>query len=217
MSRGVLVASFPEVGEQMMSAYDDLFRAQTAKRPSQVLDLGPLDLLPRPWDLATITDPGLRAEVWRWLDAVVGWLNREYVWETGDLIPPCWPSHPHLIHELGVVADQRRRAGMALTSDALEEWHRYCLPSFVDRMKARCRGFCEDGHSSPPGGARNIRYTAESAIAEREALFADDTAAASRHVSSRAVARPVTRPRFEVIDGMLVDTETGEIADEFDT
>lgn len=60
----------------------------------------------------------------------------QYVWETSDLIPPCWPSHPHLVHELGVVVDQRRRAGMAFTSDSLLDWHRYCLPSFIDRMKA---------------------------------------------------------------------------------
>lgn len=214
---GVLVAGFPEVGEQMARAYDDLFRAQIAKRPSEVIDLGPLNLLPRPWDLATVTEPAMRAEVWQWLDDVAGWLNREYVWETGDLIPPCWPSHPHLVHELGVVADQRRRAGMAFTSDALEEWHRYCLPTFVDRMKTRCRGFCEDGHLSAPGSARNIRYNAGSATAEREALFAGDAAAACRDVSSPRAIEAATRPRFQVIDGMLVDTETGEIADEFDS
>jgi len=214
---GVLAASFPEVGERMMSAYDDLFRAQVAKRPSEVIDLGPLNLLPRPWDLATIAMPALRAEVWQWLDAVVGWLNREYMWETGDLIPPCWPSHPHLVHELGVVADQRRRAGMAFTSDALEEWHRYCLPSFVDRMKARCRGFCEDGHLSAPGNARNIRYDTGSAVADRKALFADDLASAGEAAFSARANRPVTRLRFQLIDGMLVDTETGEIADDPDS
>lgn len=210
---GVLAAPFPEVGERMMSAYDDLFRAQVAKRPSEVIDLGPLSLLPRPWDLATITMPALRAEVWQWLDAVVGWLNREYMWETGDLIPPCWPSHPHLVHELGVVADQRRRAGMAFSSDALEEWHHYCLPSFVDRMKARCRGFCEDGHLSAPGNARNIRYDTGSAVADRKALFANDLASVSEAASSARPTRPAARPCFQLIDGMLVDTETGEIAD----
>ncbi|NLI85063.1 MAG: hypothetical protein GX440_06650 [Propionibacterium sp.] len=210
---GVLAAPFPEIGERMMSAYDHLFRAQVAKRPSEVIDLGPLNLLPRPWDLATITMPALRAEVWQWLDAVAGWLNREYMWETSDLIPPCWPSHPHLVHELGVVADQRRRAGLAFTSDALEEWHRYCLPSFVERMKARCRGFCEGGHLSAPGCARNIRYEAGSAVADRKALFADDIASVGGAASSARLTQPVARPCFQLIDGMLVDTETGEIAD----
>lgn len=30
-----------------------------------------------------------------------------------------------------------RRAGLAPTSDALEEWHRYSLPSFTEGMKMR--------------------------------------------------------------------------------
>jgi type IV secretion system protein VirD4 len=28
-------------------------------------------------------------------------------------IPACWPKHPHLVHDLAVLADQRRRAGRA--------------------------------------------------------------------------------------------------------
>lgn len=32
------------------------------------------------------------------------------------------------VHEIAVLADQRRRAGYALTSDATERWHRYNLP-----------------------------------------------------------------------------------------
>lgn len=52
---------------------------------------------------------------------VVIWLNREYTWDASGLIPSCWPLHPHLVHELAVLADQRRRAGLAMTSDALEE------------------------------------------------------------------------------------------------
>jgi hypothetical protein len=40
------------------------------------------------------------------------------------VIPGCWPQHPHLVHEIAVLADQRRRAGTARTSDVLEEWHR---------------------------------------------------------------------------------------------
>src|SRR5688572_28872202 len=59
-------------------------------------------------------------EVWSWLEAVVTWLNHEYVWDTGDVMPPCWPQHPHLVREIAVLADQRHRAGQALTSEALE-------------------------------------------------------------------------------------------------
>ena len=129
---GALVTPFPEAGELMALAYYDLYRAETAKNADDVADLGPLDQLPRPWDITTITDPALRAEVWAWLDTVVGWLNRECGWDTSDIIPPCWPSHPHLVHELSVIADQRRRAGLAFTSDPMEDWHRCALPSLPD-------------------------------------------------------------------------------------
>ena len=52
----------------MALAYYDLYRAETAKNADEVADLGPLDQLPRPWDISTITDPTLRAEMWDWLD-----------------------------------------------------------------------------------------------------------------------------------------------------
>jgi hypothetical protein len=39
--------------------------------------------------------------------------------DVADVIPLCWPQHPHLVHEIAVLADQRRRAGPGLTSDAL--------------------------------------------------------------------------------------------------
>ena len=79
-------------------------------------------MLPRPWDPPTCVDPDLRAELWEWLEAVVTWLNHEYVWDVSGIIPHCWPKHPHLVHEVAVLADLRRRAGQALSSDALEEW-----------------------------------------------------------------------------------------------
>lgn len=85
--------------------------------------------LPRPWDPGTIGDPPMRAELWEWLEAVVEWVNSEHVWDPSYLIPPCWPAHPHLVHEIAVLADQRRKAGQAIASDALEEWHRYALPA----------------------------------------------------------------------------------------
>lgn len=174
---GLLVAAFPKTGELMDQAYYDLYRAETAEKPAEIADLGPLDQLPRPWDPATITNPALRIEVWRWLDDVVGWINQEYVWETSDLIPPCWPAHPHLVHEIGVLADQRRRAGMAFTSDTLEEWHRYSLPAFLERMKARSRGFCEDGHQPAPGTASTVRYQTPTAHLQRDHRYSTDVAA----------------------------------------
>jgi hypothetical protein len=89
------------------------------------------------------------------------WLVTEYVWEVADAIPACWPQHRHLVHEIAVLADQRRRGGHAFTSDALEEWHRYSLPGFTERMKSRLRNHCEDGHQAWPAKGRHTRYTAE--------------------------------------------------------
>ena len=46
----------------------------------------------------------------------------------------------------------------ALTSDALEEWHRYALPAFTDRMRQRVKAHCEvGGHSEWPGQGRHTR------------------------------------------------------------
>jgi len=216
---GPLVAGFPAIGRAMDKAYHDLFRAETAKTAADISDLDPLDSLPRPWDLATVSDPELRVEVWEWLDKVVGWLNAEYLWDVGDLIPPCWPSHPHLVHELGVVADQRRRAGLAFTSDALEEWHRYTLPYFIDRMRSRYRGYCEDGHQQAPGTSRNRRYSSPALVEARQRPYLADAAAVfadSQEGPPPDRGSTTERRRYRVLEGGLVDTDTGEITDEPD-
>jgi hypothetical protein len=106
-------------------------------------------LLPRPWEPATCRTPQQRQQLWCWLDAVVDWLVTEYVWDVGAMIPVCWAQHPHLVYEIAVLADQRRRAGHALTSDALEEC-RYNLPAFTERIKSRLRNDCE---GRPPAAA----------------------------------------------------------------
>ncbi len=64
---------------------------------------------------------------------------------------------------------------MAFISDSMEEWHRYCLPAFIDRMKARYRGYCEDGHQTPPGKARNDRYDAADATLQRNQQYSGDS------------------------------------------
>jgi hypothetical protein len=125
-------------------------------------------LLPRPWEPATGRTRSCGGSCGCWLDAVVDWLLTEYVWEATDTIPACWPQHPHLVHQLAVLADQRRRAGHAFTSDALEERHRYNLPAFTERMKSRLRNQCEDGHQAWPAKGRNTRYAAESSRRTRE-------------------------------------------------
>jgi hypothetical protein len=145
--------------------------------------------------------PQLRQQLWCWLEEVVEWLVAEYVWEVADTIPACWPQHPHLVHEIAVLADQRRRAGHALTSDALEEWHRHNLPGFTERMRSRLRNHCEDGHQAWPAKGRYTRYMAEIRRRTREDNFAADIGAV-RPTEARGRRRPQLG---------LVDLDTGEI------
>ncbi len=168
---GVGLRDFPRIGERMRVAYADLWLAGAVRDDEQAQTVGAADEVPRPWDPATCHDPRLRREVWQWLDRVVDWINTEYGWDVDGLIPECWYFHPHLVHELGVVADQRRRAGLAYTSDALEEWHRYGLPSFLDRMRNRIRSYCDYTHKAHPGQARIIRYNTIESVRVRQAWY----------------------------------------------
>jgi hypothetical protein len=104
----LLVQPFPAPGQLVALAYRELDRAATGS-PEQIRALGDARLLLRPWEPASCRTPQLRQQLWCWLDAVVDWLITEYVWEATDTIPACWPQHPHLVHEIAVLADQRRR------------------------------------------------------------------------------------------------------------
>jgi hypothetical protein len=197
----VLVQPFPMPGRLVQLAYRELDLASNDAQ-DQLLTLRDLGDLPRPWDPATCQTPPLRKEVWSWLEAVVTWLNHEYVWDVADVIPPCWPQHPHLVHEIAVLAGQRRRAGLAPTSDALEEWHRYSLPSFAERMKTRLPNHCQENHQSWPAKGRHNRHTAEASCQQRMRAYAADLGA------SKSLHRHTQSPRLG-----FVDLDTGEIKD----
>jgi hypothetical protein len=108
-----------------------------------------------------------------------------------------------LVRELAVLADQRRRAGAALTSDLLEDWHRSTLPGFLDRMRARLRNHCDEGHQAWPAKGRHIRHTERACRAERAEAFTAD-------VNTLDEQSPDAPHRaFSV-----VDLATGEIHDE---
>ena len=110
-----MIRAFPEGGALIRLAYRELNIATNGTK-EQKNAIGDPRLLPQPWDPPTCRNTELREQVWAWLEDVVTWLNREYVWDVGAVIPGCWPQHPHLVHEIAVLADQRRRAGTALTS-----------------------------------------------------------------------------------------------------
>ncbi|MFC3687276.1 hypothetical protein [Aquipuribacter hungaricus] len=200
-STGPLVAPFPQPAQLVRLAYRELHIAATGTK-EQIDALGDLAQLPRPWDPASCLQPQLRRQVWDWLEQVVTWLNAEYVWDAETAVLPCWPQHPHLVHEIAVLADQRRRAGKELTSDAMEDWHRYSLPAFQDRTRTRTKGHCQDGHEPWPAKGRHTRHTADATRGARAELYDADVLAA-QGAGSPAPSRP---PRLSV-----VDLQTGEL------
>ena len=199
---GDLVLGFPEPGRLLRAAFFDLHLAADGDE-HQKAALGDPALLPRPWDPPTCRDPDLRQELWEWLDGVVIWLNHDYTWDTDAMIPPCWPQHPHLVHEVAVLADQRRRAALALDSNALEEWHRYSVPTFTERMKSRLKAHCEQDHQPWPGRSRHARHTDERHTQHRQHEYQSD-ALVLRHSEPALPARPRLA---------LLDTDTGEITE----
>ena len=104
--------------------------------------------LPRPWEPATCTSTGLQAELATWLTEFVAWLNTQHTWNPDTAVPACWPHHPHLVHDLAVLADQRRRASDQPSSQLLEQWQRITLPSFLDRLHDAVGQRCAASHQS---------------------------------------------------------------------
>jgi hypothetical protein len=104
------------------------------------------------------------------------------------------------VHEIAVLADQRHRAGQALTREPLEEWHRYSLPSFTERMRTRLRNHCQEDHQSWPASGRDTRHIADATRRRREeACNADDRAL-------KAAQDQTQTPRLG-----YVDLDTGQI------
>lgn len=150
-----LTAAFPEPGHLVQLAYRDLETA-TVGSPDQIRLLGAIDSLPRPWNPATCADPRLQAQLGEWLHRVAGWVNRELCWQPADMLPGCWSMHPALVRGLALLADRRRTAELALTSDPVEEWHRHTLPAFLAQVRADAAG-CVTGHRDWPGRTRQAR------------------------------------------------------------
>lgn len=209
-----MIDAFPRAGRRVEHAYAELELAAGVGTRQQQDALGDPRLLARPWDPATCVDPQLRAEIWQWLELVVTWLNREYVWDPDAMIPSCWPRHPHVVHEIAVLADLRRRAGLALTADGLEEWHRYALPAFTDRMRARLRQQCQDGGHQPwPASGRHTRHQGSAERRERSATFRSDVDALGDTIELQQPPAGLRRGGLTIVDGLTVDVQAGEVLD----
>ena len=206
---GQLVQPFPQpTGNELRQAFLNLYLSQNGTE-EQKKQVGNQNKLPRPWDPPTCTNPVLRRQLWTWLEEFVTWFNHEYVWDhNAGMIPDCWPQHPHLVHEIAVLADQRRRAGIDPTSSALEEWHRYGVPGFLERLKTRTKNGCDEHHSAWPADARNARLIGRAAASGRALMFAAD-------VDTLGVSVSETSSRGMHLVGQttgdLVDPATGEV------
>lgn len=144
-----MVRPFPEPSPKVRSGLKQLRRhEQDLPSDSNVLD--DVDELPRPWDPASCT-PDLQSEIWLWLEAVASWINDQHLWSvTRQGIPECWPDHPHVIHDLAVVACARYYASLTANPSALETWHREILPGFLHRLADRLGDSCQPGEHAPP-------------------------------------------------------------------
>jgi hypothetical protein len=114
--------------------------------------------------------------VWAWLDLVAAWINHEYLWVYDQFIPTCWPAHPHIAHELAVVASLRYDAGFARSADALEDWHRYTLPGFLDRTATRLgTSPCQPGkHNDWPAATRFKDFGSTVSVQRRRQSISHD-------------------------------------------
>lgn len=197
---------FPQPSKLIVSAFAELQNArieEAASKGTQLPDAG----MARPWDPASCP-PTLQMEVWVWLEAVVLWINRSYTWQADQAIPSCWPRHPHIVHEVAVLASLRLAAGHALTADPLEEWHRYALPGFFDRMRARAgSAACQPGTHKPwPGLGRLTEYQKPVEQQRRAEAFAGGVPR-NRNTPPPAPNRPGRAPRL--LTAVAPDTSAG--------
>ena len=146
---------FPDPTERMEAALLDLaLLSRGGESAAHVMATG--EIVPRLWDITTICDPVLLEETWEWLRAFVYWLNSQHAWFSSDLTPSCWEQHPSLVHQLGSLAASRYFAGEATDAAAIEEWHRYALPTFLERTREQRHG-CEERHMPWPARAAHQR------------------------------------------------------------
>jgi len=179
----------PPVAVQQALALLDLVEGGD---PAVLDELGDIADLPRPW-LPGTCPPILRRQLWSWCDAVVTWINHDYAWRPASMIPACWPEHPHLAQELPALACLRAAAERAVTPDLLEDWHRYALPTFLDRALSRLgESSCRTGkHTLWPAAARFDADISDQARRQRLTAFAVDTNRPPPDLSpARAQANP---------------------------
>ena len=92
------------------------------------------------------------------------------------MIPSCWPRHPRIAQELPALTCLRYAADLAYGPEVLEDWHRYALPTFAQRMAGRLgESNCRNGkHTDWPAKPRHQAQTTAEADQEHLDLFYAD-------------------------------------------
>jgi hypothetical protein len=182
-----MVQPFPEPGQTVRTAMEQLQQA-SIDPPEDEEALRELAAMPRPWDPGSCKG-ALRRELWMWLDQVAAWVNQQHLWNlTRPGIPECWPAHPHLVHDLAVLACSRYYTTFAVTPAALEDWQRHQLPGFLDRIRDRLAEGCQPARHQPrPRQDRDRSLVAPPAREARSARYADDL--------TQAATTPPAHPR----------------------
>jgi hypothetical protein len=172
-----LVQPFPRPGPLVQDRLEKLLRAAVGIPVEQAENMLTLE---RPWDPGACTG-ALRRELWHWLDHVAFWINTQHLWNAvGPGVPECWTFHPHVVHDLAVIACARYIAARSSTPTAMDEWHRYTLPLFLDRLDRRLGEGCPPGRHAPrPRADRDLRWEADAHQHHQEARFRGDLIAAA--------------------------------------
>jgi hypothetical protein len=178
----------PPPPRMIRAAGEQLQVARTGTK-EQIKALGPLEKLPRPW-LPHTCHPRLLGVLLLWLDDVAAWLNHDYTWRMARPIPDCWPEHPHIVHELAVLAWLRLLAEESLEVGPIEEWHRYALPSFLSRLTDRLGAGCSSKHDNWPGLPRHTTYHSADAVHARQQAFNALVQEQERLAERRRLAEP---------------------------
>lgn len=189
---GLMVRPFPEPGSAIQAAMEQLQQA-TVEPPEDEESLRELAQMPRPWDPATCSDV-MRTQLWAWLGTVAMWVNEQHLWNvTRTGIPECWPAHPHLVHDLAVLACSRYYTSFAVTPAALEDWHRYALPGFLERLRDRLGDGCQPGKHQPrPRNERDETHASPSACRGRKQRYLDDVKSAGELAAAATRSEPTT-------------------------
>jgi hypothetical protein len=191
---GLMVRPFPEPGPTIRTAMEQLQMA-SIEPPADEEALRELAQMPRPWDPGSCTGL-MRSELWAWLELVATWLNEQHLWNVARPgIPECWPAHPHLVHDLAVLACNRYYTSFAVTPAVLEDWHRYALPGFLERLRDRLGDGCQPGKHQPrPRRERDESHAATAKRRGRAQRYRDDVERADE-LAALITSNPETPPK----------------------